>query len=460
EDNGASFRRMNAVPLITLRPSQPGEDDEEIFLDSTAINYRPYLYRVRGTTPFADLESLGDVRGMARDATPPAKPFLPNPEHRSARRVNVRWEPGAPATPDLAGFRVWRGGTDSGPFDRLTRALLPPSTREIIDSTFQPDGTNYYLVEAVDTAGNISRSNSAYVALIDSAPPGAPRWIDGRMDSNGVVTLRLHANSERDLMGYRLLRANAPDHEFSVVRESFGDTATATDTVYHDTVEIRTLTRWAYYRAVALDRNFNESEFSQVLAVPRPDLIPPVAPVITDVFVTDSSVRILYAASSSEDLAYHTIYRRADETKEWDSIARTSRRDTLFLDREVKMNTSYLYALRAIDSSGLRSELSSSVAARPYDPGVRPGVTRLTAAADSVRKQVMLRWEYGGLAEEHWFVVYRGGEDGRLRQYARITSRERTFTDVQPAASETTYAVRVVTPYGAQSALGEKVRAR
>jgi hypothetical protein len=312
----------------------------------------------------------------------------------------------------------------------------------------------------VDTAGNASRSNSAYVALIDSAPPGAPRWIDGRMDSNGVVTLRLHANPERDLMGYRLLRANAPDHEFSVVRESFGDSTAATDTVYHDTVEIRTLTRWTYYRAVALDRNFNESDFSPILAVPRPDVIPPVAPVITDVFVTDSSVRLIYAASSSEDLAYHTIYRRVGESAEWDSIARAGRHDTLFLDRGVTMNTIYQYALRATDSSGLRSELSPPVIARPDDPGIRPGVTRLTAVADSIRKQVILRWEYGGLAEEHWFVVYRGGEDGRLRQYARITSRERTFTDGQPATSETTYAVRVVTPYGAQSALGEKVRAR
>lgn len=462
ENNGASFQRLNKVPLVTLRPSLPTEEDVEIYLDSTAEGSKSYLYRIYGTTPFADEDMLGDVRGATRDVTPPAKPFLPNPEHVAARRVSIRWEPGTPAVDDLAGFHIARGGTDSGPFTRLTARLLPPTAREFFDTTFRDDGSNYYLIEALDTAGNTSRSNSAYVALIDSTPPVQPRWIGGVMDSNGVVTLRIHANRERDLMGYRILRANAADHEFSVIRESFGDDdpVRSVDTIYHDTVAVRTLTRYAYYRVAALDRNHNESVQSQTLAVPRPDIVPPVSPVITDLFVTDSSVQLRFAGSSSEDAAYHTVLRRADAGGEWEGIARLGRWDSIYIDRSVKWNRTYEYAMRAVDSSGLASELSMSVQGRPYDPGVRPGVTNLTGAYDAATGKVSLRWEYAGLAEEHWFLLYRAGSDGALRSHARISSKERSFIDSAPIDGSSIYAVRVVTSSGAASPIEPKVEVK
>jgi hypothetical protein len=319
-------------------------------------------------------------------------------------------------------------------------------------------------VEAIDNAGNISRSNSAYVALTDSTPPIMPRWIDGVMDSNGVVTLRLRANRERDLMGYRLLRANAPDHEFSVAIESFGGEMPerATDTLYRDTVAVRTLTRSVYYRAVALDRNYNESEPSTVLAVRRPDVVPPVSPAITDVFVTDSSVQLRFAASSSEDVAYQMVQRRAQGTTSWDSIARAGSADTLFVDRAAKRNITYEYAMLAVDSSGLRSELSMAVLARPYDPGVRPGVVGVEAAYDPSRRAVTLRWEYGALDEDFWFIVYRTGEDGMLRSHARVSPAQRSFVDADPGPRGTTvgYAVRAVAGSGAQSPISPKAQAR
>jgi hypothetical protein len=464
ENNGATFIRLNAVPMVTLRPTLPTENDEEIFLDTTARERKVYLYRVYGATPFAEEEIVGEGRGTTRDVTAPAKPFLPNPEHVAARRVMVRWQAGEPMAPDLAGFRVLRGGTDSGPFTRISPPLLPSSSREYADSTFRDDGANYYLIEALDTAGNTSRSNPAYVALIDSTPPERPRWIDGRMDSSGVVTLRLHANGERDLMGYRLLRANAPDHEFSPIIDAFGakDAGSLADTIYHDTVAVRTLTRYVYYRAVALDRNYNESELSAVLAIPRPDVVPPVSPVITDVHVTDSSVELRYVPSSSEDVAYHAVLRRAQGSERWDSVARAANLDTFFLDRAVKRNVTYEYAMLAIDSSGLRSEQSAAVVARPYDPGVRPVVSDLAAAYDAAKGTVTLTWSYPRADEEYWFIVYRAGADGMLRSYARVASTARTFVDTQPEPKGTTmsYAVRVVARIGAQSALSEKVGVR
>ncbi|MCB0713881.1 MAG: hypothetical protein KDD67_16255 [Ignavibacteriae bacterium] len=459
-DNGENFKRLNALPLVTLRPSQPTATDIELFQDSTVINYKPYIYRVYGTTAFADEQLVGEVSGMARDDVPPENPFLPNPVHDAGRKVVVRWEMEEPVATDLAGFNVGRSTSEAGPFMSLTPTLLSPTTQEIIDTTFLMNGTNYYIVEAVDTAGNVSRSNSAYVALIDSLPPAAPQWVDGRMDSNGVVTLRLRSNTEVDLRGYRLLRANAPDHEFSVVIESFGeDKYSQTDTLFRDTVEMHTLTRYVYYQAVALDRNFNESNPSVVFAIPRPDIVPPTGPVITDVVVTDTSVQLQYISSSSDDVAYQSLFRSIGEEGEWDSIARINRHDSIFIDRDVEPNVVYRYAMLAVDSSGLQSDLSMSVSGRPYDTGIRPGVTQLRAAYDSTKKEVELEWEYGGLQENYWFVIYRANADGQLRQFARTSSRARTFVDTENFGIGSTgiYAVRVVTSSGAQSKIDDRV---
>jgi len=461
ENNGATFRRLTRLPVATLRPSLPSDDDTEIFLDSTAAENTIYVYRIYGNSPFAAEDLIGEVRGATRDVTPPAKPFLPNPEHVDARTVRIRWDAQGATWNDLAGFRVGRAQNDSGPFRSLAAGLLPPDRREYFDSTFAPEGSNYYIVEAIDTAGNISWSNSAYVALIDSTPPDQPTWIDGRMDSNGVVTLRLRAHRERDFMGYRLFRANAPDHEFSLIHSSFGstDSVAVTDTVFRDTVTIQTLTRHTYYRAVALDRNYNESAPSTILPVLRPDVIAPASPVIVDVAVTDTTVRLLFARSPAEDVAYHVVYRSTNDGNTWDSIARVDRVDTTFVDRAVRMSTPYAYSMTAVDSSGLRSDRSMAALARPYDPGTRPGVTQLNATYDRNSGAVSLRWTYNGLAEDYWFVIYRAGGDGGLRQHARVAGNERTFVDraIGSDVTTATYAVRVVTRSGAESLLEEKV---
>lgn len=457
-DGGKSFRRMNSVPVTTLRHSDVSEDDVELYLDSSATNYAIYHYRVFGTTAFADEVLVAEGQGMARDVTPPATPFLPNPEHVADREVRVRWIPGLPETPDLAGFRVSRAATEAGPFLALTARPLPASTREFVDTEFPTDSSSYYVIEAIDTAGNSARSNSAYVVLIDNTPPAPPVWINGTMDTNGVVTLRLQANRERDLLGYRIFTANAADHEFSVLIESFDDSSLTPphDSIYYDTVTVRSLTRAVYYRAVALDRNFNPSQFSEILVVQRPDVIPPVTPVVVDVRVTDTSVGLRYVPSSSLDVAYHTLLRRTGDTTRWDSVAAGGRIDSLFADRVVERNVVYQYALIATDSSGLNSDTSIAVLARPYKSGVRPVVVNLQSSYDRQSNSVRLVWDYNNLNENYWFVVYRkeAGE-AALRPYAHISSTDREAVDVRPAGSTTLYSVRVVTGTGARSQLSQ-----
>ncbi len=73
-----------------------------------------------------------------------------------------------------------------------------------------------------------------------------------------------------DIRGFNVFYSNKPDHEFSLLTKT-----PLTDTVFRDTISLKTLTKKIYYKVVAVDYNSNYSKFSQILELKRPDVVPP-----------------------------------------------------------------------------------------------------------------------------------------------------------------------------------------
>src|SRR5690606_31332222 len=212
DDEGKTFHKLTKTPLLTFK-SNIVNDSTEGYLDTLIINYKPYVYRVYGSTTFADEVLVGEIKAMCRDRTPPEQPFVPQPDHISDNEIKIKWMMNSNPAKDLKGFYVGHDTSVYGEFKYITN-LLPPDSREYIDTNFIRGGNNFYLVEAIDTAGNISQSYPVFTALNDSIPPAKPVWVSGVMDSTGVVALVINPNTEKDLMGYRILRSNSPEHEF------------------------------------------------------------------------------------------------------------------------------------------------------------------------------------------------------------------------------------------------------
>lgn len=458
EDGGKNFKELTRAPIMTIRADDVS-DSVESFLDTLVTNDKPYVYRVLGDTPFGDEERVGEVRAMGRDRTPPGQPFVPNPKHVSPRTVRISWSMDEPVASDLKGFTVLRDTLEDGAYSSLTTRTLPPAVREFIDTTFFDHKPNYYIVAAVDTAGNVARSLPSFVAISDSTPPSIPRWFKGEMDSLGVVTLTLRMNSERDVMGYRILRSNAVDHEFSSVIEWYADDRSfARDTVIVDSVTVMSLTKNVYYRATALDFRYNESEMSEILIVKRPDKVAPVAPIITDVEVTDSSVTVIFQPSTSDDVSHHLLYKKEASSEAWMKPTVLRAMDGRAMDVSVRKNVLHEYAVQAVDSADNASELSVSVQARPYDTGVRPGVTALTAVYDSTKKQVVLSWTPPMIQEEFRYEIYRSTRGSGMKRYGVSDGVGQQFIDTQLRGSDSfEYAVKVVTKSGAESKMSERV---
>ncbi len=452
DDGGKSERKLNQKPLVVVTPEDSRVRPAATYTDTTIVNYKTYTYRVRGMDSFGEMGEAAEVEASGRDLTPPPAPFVDNPEQLGREKIRLTWQ--MPATsPDVSGFVVDRSADPDSGFHRVSKAMLAPSVHEFVDES-PTDAEPYYAVGSVDTAGNAAMSLPVYGYRVDTLPPAVPTGLGGTIDSNGVVHLRWHRGPENNLLGYRILRANAPDHEFEQLTGMVWK-----DTTFTDTVTLATLTEHVYYRIAAVNKRYNPSPMSPVLALRRPDIVAPVAPVFTEVVVTDTSAILHWVPSSSGDVRAHELYRRLRHATAWSLLAVLRPREASYVDNAVTQNTTYEYTIEAVDSSGLHSPAATPVQARPYDPGIRPLVHDLKGQYQETERRVLIQWNYAPLKQEKFFfLVFRSVGGGPLAPYRSFPSSQLSFTDDQLlGVGRYVYAVKVMTENGAESPLSGRV---
>jgi len=307
----------------------------------------------------------------------------------------------------------------------------------------------YYIVGSVDTTGNIAFTHPVLAIVIDTVPPLPPTGLAGMIDESGVVNLSWNLGQDAGLIGYRVLRANHPTHEFSQLTGQI-----LVDTVFRDSISINTLTRNVYYRVAAVNRRHQHSELSPVLALKRPDIIPPAEAVFSDVLVTDNSVHLQWHRSPSEDLAIQILMRKKQHDGTWAAIDSLPPAISSFIDKNVQKNIVYEYTIVSVDHSGLSSKPAFAVVARPYDTGRRNPVENFTATYLPNDKAVALSWNYSAEpAEKYWFVIYKAMGENNLTQYKSVESTAKVFTDKQVTDATYHYGIVVMTSLGGESAI-------
>lgn len=450
-----NFKRLNESPYLTLKSSSYEFSDKISFIDTNVVNYKPYVYRIYARTVFADEIFIGEITAIGRDRTPPEQPFVPQPQHTNDKSVKIIWQMSEKPAPDLAGFYIGRDSVLDGTFSYLNKQPLPKTAREYVDTSFSLYNYNFYKVFAFDTAGNFSASYPVYVVLNDTVPPLPPKWKTASIDSNGVVYLELYPNTEFDLMGYRILRANDPDHEFSSIIESFDPDKPElkNKTAFMDTVDLNTTTKYVYYRATALDKRYNESKFSEILKVKRPDKIPPLPPLLYNPSITSNYIKIYFQPSESEDVSKHIVLRKLASSAKWDTIAILGPRDSVYVDESAEQNVLYAYAVFAKDSSNLSSDLSFVFEARRYFSGALPEIKNFIVEYDSSSSIAKIKWEYENL-NDVIFVIYRSYGNSSFRRYKTIkdsNAREIIDDDFVFGEGYYSYAIKAFDRFNSES---------
>ena len=273
------------------------------------------------------------------------------------------------------------------------------------------------------------------------------------VDTTGRLVLAWKPNTEPDIYGYRVYRANDAGDEYSQIT-----VAPVQDTMFIDTINLKTLTPDIYYQLMAIDKRQNHSQFSEPLKVERPDIVPPAPPVVTGIRSTPSGVEISWIASTSPDVAKHRLLRKEKSEGSSMVIFEISISDSTrtLTDTTAQTGIAYHYNLVAIDKSGNISTPSAEMAGEKIPVSAASGLGDLRAKADRKGFLIELSWKAPEKKVTKYIIYRKTGDNGRLAVYTAITGEKPEYRDTRVKADTNfTYMVRAVLDDGSGLMSGE-----
>ncbi|SEL68289.1 fibronectin type 3 domain-containing protein [Chitinophaga rupis] len=419
DDEGKTFHSLEQEPVVNADNEAKATGAQQRFfrIDTVQELDHRYVYRIKGISPFGEISPPSDTAQVYVTAMLAARPSITDAVVLNNSQVSLQWYM-PPGKARVRAFELERAVAANKPYKKINQKELKPIDSFFVDES--PLASNYYRVKVITNDGQVSWSLPRFVQLEDSTPPAAPAGLTGKISDKGVVQLSWPANKERDLYAYRVFRANVPDAEFvqvtkePLLRNSFTDTIT-----------INTLTKYVYYKVVALDGHYNPSEFSLPLQLKRPDIIPPVPPSFTDLQAGENGIFLQWQRSTSEDVVQHELLRSKDTAWQLMHVFASADTTGAYTDTSALPGVTYRYAVAAVDDSHLRS-LSKPVSAARISMGQsnRPA---LKAAVDREHKRIVLRWQRGGNITKYW--LYRAETGKPYRLYSTLAGNENAFTD-------------------------------
>lgn len=422
--------------------------------DSLEANYQPFYYKLIGIDFFGERnQSQKHETVMGIDLTPPNQPKNVTAEFVPGNMIKLTWNyKRISPSNDFQGFYIGTASSPNGNYKQVNEKILPQNARTFIYREPDLQGKNYFVVTAVDTAGNFKNSLPVYVPIPDTTPPAIPEILAGKADTSGVVTITWNMGNEKDLRGYRVYKANNKEHEFvQITRKPIRDT------VFRDTIALKTLTKEVFYKAVAVDMMYNHSGFSKPAAVSRPDVVPPVKPQIKKVWVKNGEIHIDIIPSSSRDAEENILLMKNSEDS-WQVAANlpvTERKYTMPFPAN---RAQVALALITRDESGLVSDTSEIRVAKTIRFYTLNPIQKLDGEAAENSQRINLQWNYQADKKEFFFVIYRGQQNGGLKMYDTVIGDEFSYSDNMVRKGETYhYAIRVKQESGKTSALSKSI---
>lgn len=206
-------------------------------------------------------------------------------------------------------------------------------------------------------------------SLDDTQPPVAPTGLTVTDPGTGDrLLLHWNANTEPDLLGYRIYRAvsagvYAPSDAayqrlgsamVDTTQPSFTDASVSRDVYY-------------FYRITAVDRSGNESPPSNPSSTFASDITPPAKPAGFKVKELDTGhdVKLSWQPNTESDLAGYQLYRATSPAGPFELVKILGRGETTFHDTNLTQGQWYYYYLVATDEKGNASEPSDTVSVQP-----------------------------------------------------------------------------------------------
>ncbi|NVN18494.1 hypothetical protein GUA46_09080 [Muricauda sp. HICW] len=419
-NDGKTFKKINDAPITKLAVTKVSGIS---YTDSIQEYGKKFWYRVRGRTLFDETGPPSDTTSVIAFEELLAVPQFTSNNIISEKEVELQWDFPKDEAWKLTQFDVLRAPKAIGPYKAVATAL-DKQVRSFKYS--EPETINYFKVRAYGIAGDYQDSSPAMIQPVDSIPPDKPIGLQGTVDTLGVVQLVWEPNTEMDLKGYTVLRADRKNQEFTRLTKR-----EVRETHFQDTVNTKTFTSKVYYQIVASDLRYNESEPSDTLVLERPSRVPPTSPVFTAYELLGDTILLKWTPSSSDKIAKQIIYRKQLGLQDgiWQPILETEETSlTAFKDLEIEPNTRYGYTITAINTVGLESRPSPLVAIATPQTLLKPKIKALHAEVDRESKHIILTWRYNepNVLE---IQLYKKENNGEYTLYKTFSPRTSEFLD-------------------------------
>ena len=252
-----------------------GAPSSTAYTDSSVSNGSMYFYVITA------LDSAGESGNSAQvSALPVAPTVIPAvPTGVSATPGNAQVTLSWATTSGATGYHVKRATTNGGPYTQIGA----PTADAYSDTTTLNGTTYYYVVSALDSAGE--SSNSAQVSALPVAPASIPVIPSGLAATAGNSQVTLSWTASTSAMGYHVKRATVSGGPYTQVAApnstGYADTAVTDGTTY-------------FYVVSAFDSAGESANSAQVSSLPVAPTAPSPPPTSfgTWINVTPSAVNI------------------------------------------------------------------------------------------------------------------------------------------------------------------------
>lgn len=447
--DSVNFIKVNKSPVV-LVSSQFEKNKKEILFDDTCKNSNvKYFYRIVGINHFGSYSKASNIVSVIGNE--PLKSFLFIDTIYSIKNqsIFVSWKLKDEKEISLVKkFIIYRAKKDRGPYQ-----ILHQTNSENVFTDLKPEASNYYKIGAISFGNDTIFSFSRLAVIIDSIPPMAPVGLKATVDTKGNVIVTWDKNKEPDLQGYKIYKANALNEEFVQVNNKFTYTEK-----YLDKLNLKTLTKHIYYKVVATDNNYNNSDFSKEIEVKRPDTIAPIAPIIKDLKLTQDGITINWIPSSSDDVKSCILYHQKMPNGSDVMLKSWSNLDSLitFKDTSLEFGETYKYKIVVLDDDDNIN--ISNTPMMKYETGYRKKITKINYEVNRESKLIKLSWSYE-LPGVEKYILYRSKVNEPLSIVKTVNSSITSFDDKTVNISNIyEYRIKAVLNNGTESIISDAVK--
>ena len=365
------------------------ETDKDNQVQTGIEDLKPGTYRffVKGIT-FLNTESKPseEITFTIKDLTPPSG-ITKFTATLKENEVILKWKSSTDKA--VKGYFVFKS-TDNGKTFKKANETILAANSEQFSEVLKPEesGTIQYYIATVDQDENAANSIPTRVFIPDHQAPEIPKSVTSKIESE-KITLSWKANTEKDLLGYRIFRGLKDDDDNSMLLLS---ETPQLATTFSDVFLSKSNNRFIY-KITAIDKSFNESKKATVW-VELPNTVAPTAPFLKEAVLKENQVELQWNSTQGENVKGYEVYRIFNQQKE--KITAELIASTRFIDKTINSKGVYQYYIQAVDSTKLVSKPSNSLYVSTTD-GISKSI-RLNLQQDLRSKKVQITIE--GITKE------------------------------------------------------------